>query len=133
MFTIPKNKRSTWMLVGLPDFSCFKIFTFQCFKSVTPFVVEEWYPPTTAAHLETPTLDSSSAYPTVGSCTGADKQRAVFSQPEVGDQIWIQYRQSTSRSIVKLYYEHQYPRKSGSEKQTRSYFFCFFFKNSSSK
>jgi len=29
------------MLKGLPDFSCFKIFTFQCFKSVTPFVVQE--------------------------------------------------------------------------------------------
>ena len=26
---------------GLPDFSCFKIFTFQCFKSVTFFVVHE--------------------------------------------------------------------------------------------
>jgi len=40
MFTLPKMKRSTWMLIGLPDFSCVKIFTFQCFKSVTPFVVQ---------------------------------------------------------------------------------------------
>jgi len=46
------------MLIGLPDFSCFKIFTFQCFKSVTPFVVQKWYPPTTAVHLQTPILDS---------------------------------------------------------------------------
>jgi len=46
------------MLIGLPDFSCFKIFTFQCFESVKPFVVQEWYPATTAVHLQTPTLDS---------------------------------------------------------------------------
>jgi len=39
------------MLKRLPDFSCFKIFTFQCFKSVTPFVVQECYPPTTAVIL----------------------------------------------------------------------------------
>jgi len=42
--------------IGLPDFSCLKIFTFQCFKSVTPFVVQERYPPTTAVDLQTPTL-----------------------------------------------------------------------------
>ena len=62
-------------------------------------------------------------------------RRAVFSQPEVGDQIWIwcrQYRQSTSKSIVKLNHKIQYPRKWGSEKQWRSYFLRFFFKNSSS-
>jgi len=32
----------------------------------------------------------------------AHKRRAVFSQPEIGDQIWIQcrrYRQSISKSI----------------------------------
>jgi len=29
------------MLKRLPDFSCFKHFTFQYFKSVTPFVVQE--------------------------------------------------------------------------------------------
>jgi len=28
------------LLIGLPDFSCFKIFTFQYFKSVTPFVAK---------------------------------------------------------------------------------------------
>jgi len=33
------------MLIGFPDFSCSKIFTFQYFKSVTPFVVREWYQP----------------------------------------------------------------------------------------
>jgi len=71
--------------------------------------------------------------PTVASCTGADKGRAVFSQPEIGDQILIQCRQSTSKSIVKLNYKIQYPRNSGSKKQSRSYFLCFFFKNSSSK
>jgi len=49
------------MLIGLPDFSCIKIFTFQYSKSVTPFVVQELYPPTTAIHLQTPVLDSSSA------------------------------------------------------------------------
>ena len=62
--------------------------------------------------------------------------RAVFSQLEIGDQIWIecrQYRQSTSKSIVKLNYKIQYPRNSGSKKQSRSYFLRFFFKNSSSK
>ena len=68
------------MLIGLPDFSCLKIFIFQCFKSVISFVDT----PTTAAHLQTPTLESSSAQPTVASCTGADKGRAVFSQPEIG-------------------------------------------------
>jgi len=68
------------MLKGLPDFSCFKSFIFQCLKSVTPFVVQEWYPPTTAVHLQTPTLDSSSAQ-----LTGADKRRAIFLQPEIGD------------------------------------------------
>ena len=46
------------MLIGLPDFSCFKIFTFQCFKPVTPFVVQECYRPTTAVHLQTPTLEA---------------------------------------------------------------------------
>jgi len=56
-----KNKTSTWMIISLPDFSRFKFFTVQCFKSVTPFVVEEWYPPTTAVHLQTPTVDRSSA------------------------------------------------------------------------
>ena len=137
MFALPKNKRSRWILViGLPDFSCFKIFTFQCFKSVTPFVVQEWYPPTTAAHLQTPTLDRSSASPTVASCTGVDKRRAAFSQLEIGNGIWIQCRQnrqSTSKSIVKLNYKIQYSRKSGSKKQSISYFLRFFFKNSSSK
>jgi len=49
------------LLECLPDFSCFISFTFQCFKSVTYFVVQEWYPLTTAVHLRTPTLDSSSA------------------------------------------------------------------------
>ena len=124
------------MLIGFPDVSCFKIFIFQCFKPVTSFVVQEWDPPTTAVHLQTPTLESSSAWPTVASCTGADKRRAVFSQPEIGDQIWIQcrqYRQSTSKSIVKLNYSIQYPRNSGSKKQSRSYFLRFFFKNSPSK
>ena len=50
-FTLPKNWRSaysTWMLIGLPDFSCFKFFIFQCFKPVTSCVVQEWDPPTTA-------------------------------------------------------------------------------------
>ena len=64
------------------------------------------------------------------------KPRAVFSQPEIGDQIWIQcrqYRQSTSKSIVKLNYKIQYPRNSGSKKESMSYFLRFFFKNSSSK
>ena len=124
------------MLIGLPDFSCFKNFIFQCFKPVISFVEQEWDPPTTAVHLQTPTLESSSAYPTVASCTGADKRRAVFSQPEIGDQIWIQcrqYRQSTSKSIVKLKYKIQYPRNSGSKQQSRSYLLRFFFKNSSSK
>jgi len=40
---------------------------------------------------------------------------------------------STSKSIVKLNYKIQYPRNSGSKKQSRSYFLRFFFKNSSSK
>ena len=35
------------MLIGLPDFSCFKIFIFQCFKPVISFVVQELDPPTT--------------------------------------------------------------------------------------
>ena len=123
-------------IAGLPDFSCFKFFIFQCFKPVTSRVVQEWDPPTTTTHLQTPTLASSSALHTVASCTGADKRRAVFSQPEIGDQIliqWRQYRQSTSKSIVKLNYKIQYPRNSGSKKQSRSYFLRFFFKNSSSK
>jgi len=38
-----------------------------------------------------------------------------------------------SKSIVKLNYKIQYPRNSGSKKQSRSYFLRFFFKNSSSK
>ena len=112
------------MLKGLPDFSCFKIFIFQCFKSVAPFAVQEWYPPTIAVLLQTPTVDSSSAQP-----TGADERRAVFSQPEIGDWISIkcsQYRQSASKSIVKLNYKIQYPRKSDGEKQSRSYFLRFF-------
>ena len=124
------------MLIGFPDVSCFKIFIFQCSKPVTSFVVQEWDPPTTAVHLQTPTLESSSAWPTVASCTGADKRRAVFSQPEIGDQIWIQcrqYRQSTSKSTVKLNYKIQYPRNSGSKKQSKTYFLRFFFKSSSSK
>ena len=122
------------MLIGLPDFSCFKFFIFQCFKPVTSCVVQEWVPPTTTIHLQTATLESSSAQPTVASCTG--KRRAVFSQPGIGDQIWIQcrqYRQNTSKSIVKLNYKIQYPRNSGSKKQSRPYFLRFFFKNSSSK
>jgi len=61
--------------ISLPDFSCFKIFTFQCFKWVASFVFQEWYPPTTAVHLQTQSLDSSSASPTVASCTGGDKRR----------------------------------------------------------
>jgi len=59
-------------------------------KSVTPFVVQEWSPPTTSVHLQTHTLDNSSAY----------KRRAVFSQPVIVDQIWIQCPQSTSNRIV---------------------------------
>ena len=124
------------MIIGLPDFSCFKIFIFQCFKTSHIFFFQEWYPPTTAVHLQTPTLESSSAQPTVASCTGADEGRAVFSQPEIGDQIRIQcrqYRQSTSKSIVKLNYKIQYPRNSDSKKQSRSYFLRFFFKKLSSK
>jgi len=124
------------MLIDFPDFSCFKFFIFQCFKPVTSCVVQEWDPPTTSIHLQTPTLESSSALPSVASCTSADKRRAVFSQPEIGDQIWIQcrqYRQSTSKSNVKLNYKIQYPRNSGSKKQSRSYFLRFFIKNSSSK
>jgi len=38
-----------------------KIFTFQCLKSVTTVVVQEWYPATTAVHLQAPTPDSLSA------------------------------------------------------------------------
>ena len=34
---------------------------------------------------------------------------------------------STSKSIVKLNYKIQYPRNSGSKKQSRSYFLRFFF------
>ena len=49
---LTKKLKSTWMLIGLPDFLCFKIFIFQSFKSVTPFVVQEWYPPTTVVHLQ---------------------------------------------------------------------------------
>ena len=50
--------------------------------------------------------------------------------------MWIQcrqYRQSASKSIIKLNYKIQYPRNSGSKKQSRSYLIRFFFKNSSSK
>ena len=124
------------MLIGLPDFSCFKIFIFKYFKPVMSLVVQEWDPPTTAVHVQTPILESSSAQPTGASCTDADKGGAVFSQPEIGDQIWIQcrqYRQSASKSIVKLNYKIQYPRNSSSKKQSRSYFLRFFFKNSLSK
>jgi len=49
------------MLIGLPDFSCFKFFTFQCFKPVTSCGVQESDPPTTAIHLQTATLESWSA------------------------------------------------------------------------
>jgi len=49
------------MLIGLPGFSCFKIFLFQCFKPVPCFVVQEWDPTTTAVHLQTSTRESSSA------------------------------------------------------------------------
>ena len=55
-----KKKRFTWMLIYLPDISCFKIFTFQCSKSVTSFVVQEWYRPTTVVHLQMPTPDQLS-------------------------------------------------------------------------
>jgi len=124
------------MLIGLPDFSCFKIFTFHCFKSVTPFVVQEWYPSTTAIHLQTPTIDSSSAQPTVVSCTSADQGRAVFSQPEIGSRFEsnaANIAKALLKALFKLNYKIQYPWKSGSEKQSRSYFLRFFFKNSSSK
>jgi len=78
-------------------------FHISMFNPVMSFVVQEWDPPTTTVHIQTPNLESSS----VPRCTGADKGRAVFSQLEIGDQIWIQcrqYRQSTSKSIVELKY-----------------------------
>ena len=56
MFALPKNQRSAWMLIGLPYFSCFKSFIFQCYKPVISFVVQEWDPPSTGVHLHTPTL-----------------------------------------------------------------------------
>jgi len=35
MLTLPKNKRSTLMLIGLPHFLCLKIEILKCFKLVT--------------------------------------------------------------------------------------------------
>jgi len=98
---LTKKLKSTWMLIGLPDFLCFKIFIFQSFKSVTPFVVQEWYPPTTVVHLQNanPRQLISLIYCCKLHWCRSTKRRTVFSQPEIGDQIWIQcrqYRQSTT-------------------------------------
>jgi len=56
-----------------------------------------------------------------------------FRNPRLATRFEFQCRQSTSKSTVKLNYKIQYPRNSGSKKQSRSYFLRFFFKNSSSK
>jgi len=58
------------------------------------------------------------------------KEGLYFHSPRLATR---QCRQSTSKSIVKLNYKIQYPRNSGSKKQSGSYFLRFFFKNSSSK
>ena len=50
------------LLIGLPDFSCFKFFIFHCFKPVTSCVVQEWDPPTTASSNANPRKLISLAY-----------------------------------------------------------------------
>ena len=45
----------------LARFLMLQFFIFQCFKPVTSCVVQDWDPPTTAIHLQSPTLESSSA------------------------------------------------------------------------
>ena len=93
MFTLSRNERFTWMLICLPGFSCYKIFSFKCFKSVTPFVVQQLSPPTTILHLQTPILDSSSA----DCCKLQIKQGLYFRSPRLA----IKFK-STAANIAKV-------------------------------
>ena len=60
MFTLPKIKGLLECLQACQISHASK-FIFKCFKPAISFVVQEWDPPTTAVHLQTSTLESSSA------------------------------------------------------------------------
>ena len=100
----------------------------------TPFVVQEWYPPTTAVHLQTPTLDSfiNLAY----CCKLRINEGLYFRSPRLATRFESNaagIAKVLVKAFVKLNYKIQYPRNSGSKKQSRPYFLRFFLKNSSSK